>query len=417
MRRIIRFSRLFVAAAVLAGVVIAVGVIGFFVNDGFNLGLDFQAGLVQEVQVAPTAFSVTWDGAGNAILDSDPSNIYLVISGAGVESRTVAFNFSQYGTVGALAAAMMAEAEGLEVQLHTSPGTNAQWLLRFGVQGDALLRDYAPFSVHYLPPGSPVIPVNDVRDALEGLRYGEAVVQIIGAPEDRHFLIRLGDQEEGGMISQDYVVGALESYFGAGGVMVLRADFVSARFAQNLTDQIGLLLALTLLLIFMYCSFRFKVQYATAAIVSIMYDAVIVVGFLVWSRMEFNTITIAAILTILGYSTNDTIVVFDRIRENRRLYPDDAFIDVVDRSLTGTLNRTIITTLSTLLAVAALFIFTTGTMRDFALALMVGMISGVFTTTFIATGIVYFWEVKKNEREKRKRATIATGKLASRGAA
>jgi preprotein translocase subunit SecF len=126
------------------------------------------------------------------------------------------------------------------------------------------------------------------------------------------------------------------------------------------------------------------------------------VAFVVWTRMEFNTTTIAAILTILGYSINNTIVVFDRIRENRRIFPDDAFVDVLNRSLTGTFSRSIITTLTTMLAVISLFLFTTGSMKDFALALLVGMTSGVYTTIFIASGFVYFWDIQASKREKKR---------------
>jgi len=118
--------------------------------------------------------------------------------------------------------------------------------------------------------------------------------------------------------------------------------------------------------------------------------------------MEFNTTTIAAILTILGYSINGTIVIFDRVRENRRIFPDDAFVDVLNRSITGTLSRSIITTFTTMLAAISLFLFTTGSMKDFALALLVGMTSGVYTTTFIATGFVYFWDVQASKREKKR---------------
>jgi preprotein translocase subunit SecF len=117
--------------------------------------------------------------------------------------------------------------------------------------------------------------------------------------------------------------------------------------------------------------------------------------------MEFNTTTIAAILTILGYSINDTIVIFDRIRETRRIYPDDSFIDVVNRSISETLGRTVITTVTTMLAVLSLYIFTTGSMKDFALALLIGMTSGVYSTLFIACSFVCLWQsraarVKKN---------------------
>jgi len=205
----------------------------------------------------------------------------------------------------------------------------------------------------------------------------------------------------------------LENYFGTGEVVVLRSDFVGSRFSKNLTDQAGILLGFTLLLILIYASIRFKPQYAIGAVLGIMHDCLVIISFVVWTRMEFNTTTIAAILTILGYSINNTIVIFDRMRENRRLYPDEVFVTVLNRSLTETLSRTIITTLTTMLAVLSLFIFTTGSMKDFALALLVGLVSGVYTTTFIATGFVYLWDKEKVKREKKKiAAPQAKGALA-----
>jgi len=147
-------------------------------------------------------------------------------------------------------------------------------------------------------------------------------------------------------------------------------------------------------------------------VLGIMHDCLVIISFVVWTRMEFNTTTIAAILTILGYSINNTIVIFDRMRENRRLYPDDVFVTVLNRSLTETLSRTIITTLTTMLAVLSLFIFTTGSMKAFALALLVGLVSGVYTTTFIATGFVYFWDKEKAKRAKKK-AFVPAAKTAT----
>jgi preprotein translocase subunit SecF len=138
------------------------------------------------------------------------------------------------------------------------------------------------------------------------------------------------------------------------------------------------------------------------AVLAILHDGLITVAFVVWTRMEFNTTTIAAILTILGYSINDTIVIFDRIRETRRIYPGDSFVDILNRAISETLGRTIITTLTTMLAVAFLYIFTTGSMREFALCLLVGMTSGVYSTIFIASGFVNFWENQAAKKEKKK---------------
>ncbi|MDR0567640.1 MAG: protein translocase subunit SecF, partial [Spirochaetaceae bacterium] len=285
MKRIIAFSNYFIHAAVVSAVLIAAGLIGYFAKGGFNLGVDFQAGLIQEIRFA----------------------------------------------------------EG------TAPA------------------------------------VEDVRGSLEGL--GTPSVQVIGDPSERRFMIRLRedtDSAEQEDILSKQIRDALDAKFGAGNVTVTQSDYVGSRFSKQLADQAGLLMGLTLLLILCYASVRFKPQFAVGAVIAIAHDALIVVGFVAWSRMEFNTTTIAAILTILGYSINDTIVVFDRIRETIRIYPNDPFVTVLNRAVSDTLGRTVITTATTMLAVLSLFIFTAGSMRDFALALLIGMLSGVYSTIFIA---------------------------------
>ena len=450
MRKIIPFSRMFVPATVFSTILIVGGISAFFVMGGFNLGVDFQAGMVQEVRLAPTAFTLTWDGVGNAALSSGGNGMHVVNSGAGMETRSHSFLFSDYPTVGALVTAMTSQLEGLNANLYVSGETNSQWLMR-GALGDPVLGS-VPHRVHYLDPLADEVPISTIRDIMEESLGQAVVVQNMGQPSDRHFLIRVQTEggrptnasdgaSESGLPSEflfnmmegvesgetvpedegipvatsatgrqnDDITGILESHFGEGQVVVLRSDFVGSRFAGNLTDQIGLLIAATLLLVLFYASIRFRLQYAVGAVLGIIHDGIVVVAFVVVTRMEFNTITIAAILTILGYSTNNTIVVFDRIRENRRLYPEETFINIMNRSLTETLNRTIITTVTTMLAVMSLFIFTSGAMQDFALALMIGMTSGVYTTTFIVTAFMNFWE--KQKVKKAKRATVA---LASR---
>jgi len=399
MKRIIRFSKFFFPAAILSCILAALGITGYVINKGFYLGVDFQAGLIQEVQFAPTALNIKWTGTSNAVLSHDSGSISIVITGSGVESKTFTFLFREYNTIGPLAQAMIQQIEGLEVSLVAREDTNTQWL-KFSTQGNPNLRDETGYVVHYLEPGSSLIDISEVRAAMASL--GQSVsIQNMGQPQSRHFMVRVQNREEG-RVKQEEITKFLEAYFGNGEVVVLRSDYVDSRFSKNLTDQAGLLVFLTLLLILAYSTFRFKLQYAVSLVIGITYDALVIIGFVAWTRMEFTTSTIAAILTIIGYSTNNTIVVFDRVRETRRMYPEDNFLNVLNRSLSETLSRTIITTLSTLLAVMSLFIFTTGSMKDFALALMVGMISGVYTTTFIASGIVNFWENKKQQREKRK---------------
>ncbi|MDR1574606.1 MAG: protein translocase subunit SecF [Treponema sp.] len=401
MKRIIRFSRFFFPAAVVSVVIAVTGIAGYIAKGGFNLGIDFRAGLIQELQFAPTAFSLTWSGMGNAAFSFDRNGLYIVISGAGVEGKTYSFPYTEYRTLGDVERGFSSQVEGLSVNLNARPEVDSRWLV-FSTQGNPNLRS-TPYAVHYLDPQGEPISVASVREALTSL--GQTVsVQNMGQPSDRHFMIRIEDRdnqdEEGVPVEQ--IISVLEGVFGSGEVALLRSDYVGSRFSKDLTDQAGILLALTLLLILIYASIRFKPQYAFSAVIAIIHDALVIVAFIVWTRMEFSTTTIAAILTILGYSINDTIVIFDRIRENRRIRPDDVFIDVLNRSLTETLSRTIITTVTTMLAVVFLFIFSSGSMRDFALALLVGMVSGVFSTIFIASGFLNFWEIQKSKRDKRK---------------
>jgi preprotein translocase subunit SecF len=396
--RIIRFSKFFIPAAILSAALIAAGLVAYFLN-GFNLGVDFQAGLIQEVQLAPRAMGVTYHGRGNASISMTRNGLYIVISGSGVEAATHTFLFADYAAIGDLSAAL-AQIEGLEVETAADSGAATRWLVQ-NAQGNPLL-GADPYIVHYLPEGLPEIPIEDIRSALSPL--GTVSVQVLGAPAERRFMIRLEDSEiDGGRgVPAEAIINSLETVFGEDGVAVTRSDYVGSRFSKQLSDQAGLLMGLTLLLILIYASIRFKPQFAVGAVLAIAHDALVIVAFVAWTRMEFNTTTIAAVLTILGYSINDTIVIFDRIRENRRIYPDEKPVDILDRSLTETLSRTIITTMSTMLAGLSLYIFTTGSTKDFALCLLVGMISGVYSTVFIASGMVHFWDIQAAKRSRKK---------------
>jgi preprotein translocase subunit SecF len=417
MKRIIGFSRGFVPAAVFSVVLVVAGVTGYIVKGGFNLGVDFQAGLIQEIRFAPPAFHLTWSGRGNATVSFDRSRLDVIVSGAGLEARSFPFVLGDYKTLEDLAEAL-GGVEGLTISNVTGPSIDPRWLLH-SAQGDPQLNAEKPYVVHYQDPQGAVINIREVRDALVSLGPNVSV-QSMGPPQDRQFMIRVNFEEdesenieegesENIRVSLGHVIDLLEAHFGPGNIAVIRSDEVAERFSKDLTSQAGILLALTLLLILAYASIRFKPQYATGAVIAIVHDALIMVAFIAWTQMEFNTTTIAAIMTILGYSINDTIVIFDRIRETRRIYPEDSFVDVLNRALTETLSRTIITTATTMLAVLSLYVFTAGSMKDFALTLLVGMISGVYSTVFIASGFVYFWERQKNLRAKKRLVVPAAG--------
>jgi preprotein translocase subunit SecF len=433
-KSIIRFSRFFLPATVLSLLLIGGGIVAYILLGGFNLGIDFKAGLIQEVRIAPSAFNITYSGKGNATFSFTRSGVELVISGPDIDGATYSFNFADYKTLDSLVAGLTEATDGVNIEVEAPGNTETAWFIQ-NAHGNPQINT-EPYIVHYLAPGSSDVEP-EVRESLAPI---EGVsVQVLGAPSDRHFLIRMdeyvvdsindensennegGDAvpadealDVGGDVSgssinsgDDDIVRRLEESFGSGEVVVIRSDFVGSRFSKQLADQAGILMFLTLFLILIYASIRFRPQFAIGAVLAIAHDALIMVAFITWSRMEFNTTTIAAILTILGYSINDTIVVFDRIREVSRLYPDDSFTSLLNRAITETLGRTIITTLTTMLAVMSLYIFTSGSMKDFALALLVGMISGVYSTIFIACGFASFWQkyVKKEKRGKAAKAT------------
>jgi preprotein translocase subunit SecF len=408
MKRIIPFSKGFLPAALISTFLAVVGIIGYSIMGGFNLGVDFQAGLIQEIRFAPPAFTMTWSGRGNAAVSFDRDGLYIAVFGTGLEGAPHSFPFAEYRTLDALIQALN-RIEGLNARILGDGGIDTQSLI-YSAQASPQLGAEEPYVVHYQNQADRVIGIQEVRDSLISL--GESVsVQQVGDPLEQHYLIRVIFEENGETkISSAQLIQLLGASFSRDNLVLIRSDEVAERFSKDLTRQAGVLLALTLGLILVYASIRFKPQYAVGAVAAIIHDALIMVAFIAWTRMEFNTTTIAAILTTLGYSINDTIVIFDRIRETRRIYPDDAFVDVLNRALSETLGRTFITTFTTMLAVLSLYVFTTGSMKDFALALLVGMVSGVYSTVFIASGLVYFWDLQKTRREKKKLAVPAAGK-------
>ena len=391
MKIIIPFSKYFMPAAIVSLILTVFGIFGLFHEDrGINMGIDFQPGLLQEVQFAPAAFVISYEGPGNINVSIGLSQMDIILTGAMIGEISYRFPFTSYATMGDLFRGLR-EIENLTISSDLPPFTYYTRLIQSAEN---------PMLVHYLPPNAQPIGIADVRASLSHL--GNASVQEIGSPADRHFMIRLEDDGLGSIGRGNEVFSALENSFGRGAIVITHSAFVEARFARQLSEQAAFLVSMTLLLILAYCSFRFKLQYALGAVIAIIHNGIITVTYIIWSGMEFNTITIAAILTILGYSINDIIVIYDRMKETRRIFPDDSFVNIVNRAISETLNRTVITTITTMLAVASLFFFTTGSMRDFAAALLVGMATGVYATIFIAMGFVNFWQNKSEKKAKEK---------------
>ena len=225
--------------------------------------------------------------------------------------------------------------------------------------------------------------IEDVRASLSGI--GGVSVKKLGSAADS-YQIRAGVAEsEGGKITQ-----ALVNKYGEGNVDVLKTDFIGSSMSSSLARQSIFLLLGTMLLIWLYATIRFHWDFAFGAIVALLHDICIMFTFITWSQIEFSTTTLAAVLTIVGYSINATVVILDRVRYNLPLMEVKTFKDLLDQSLSDTLARSIITTVTTLFAVMALYLFTTGSIKDFALAMAVGLLSGCYSSIFISSGFISF---------------------------
>lgn len=230
----------------------------------------------------------------------------------------------------------------------------------------------------------------DVFNALQSIPV-EKSVQRYGAADRNEWLIRLPqiiEQEEGANLEQGAraVVAALESS-ALGTFRVQQTDIVGPVVGRELQRK-GIYATLTALIgIMIYIALRFRFSFAVGAIVATMHDLLITIVFLTWFGYDLSLNIIAALLTITGYSVNDTIVVFDRVRENLRSQRRDNLEEVVNRSVNDTLSRTIITAGTTFLAVFGLYLFGGEVLEGFAFTMLVGIVAGTYSTIFIASAI------------------------------
>jgi len=397
MKHLIRFHNAFLPAVVFSAVLIGFSLLGLL-TKGFNLGVDFQAGINQYIMLAYPAADVSYTGPGTPVLTIGESSATIVFSGATVEGRTITYDLRTVGTINDLATVM--RGEGINLTIRDGAGLSADLLVPT-YQGDFVLSG-TPILIHRVPKDASESfgSIERIRSAVSPI--GSVSVQNVGGKDSMQYIVRVRDDGTDKSFSEKIpglIGAAVQKEFGTGTYVAMSTDYVGARFSQDLADSSWKVTLFTILVIMAYATWRFKFQYAVGAILAILHDAVIMVGFIVWTGMEFNTSSIAAILTILGYSINDTIVIFDRIREDKRLAPTDKYTTVLDRSITETLGRTVITSLTTLLAVFALYIFTSGSIKDFALALIVGIVSGTYSTIFIATAFVRFWDHMKGRKK------------------
>ncbi len=234
----------------------------------------------------------------------------------------------------------------------------------------------------------------EIRSALRDVDLGSVTVQQFG-DDPTEFLIRAQETSaELERLSQRILVD-LEAAYGAGTVEIRRVEMVGPQVGAELRMKGILALAYALVGTLIYISWRFEFRFAIGAILALAHDVILTLGVFSLLNLEIDLPIIAAFLAIIGYSLNDTIIIFDRIRENMGKHGREGFASVVNLSINETLSRTIVTSGTTLMVLLSLFIFGGGVIHNFAIALIIGVIAGTFSTIFIATAFVVHYEKRK----------------------
>jgi preprotein translocase subunit SecF len=205
------------------------------------------------------------------------------------------------------------------------------------------------------------------------------------------------------MSKGDQLIDRLRDKLGASAVpdgAALRVEWVGPKAGKQLRDSARNAVAIAIVFIMLYLAFRFDLRFAPGVIVACIHDAMVVIGFFIVFRKEITLSTIAAVLTVIGYSMNDTVVVYDRIRENLGKHRGKSFAHIINLSVSETLSRTILTSGAMLLSILAFFIYGTGVIKDFMLALVVGTIAGTYSSIYVAAPLTEWIDTRMTRKKK-----------------
>jgi preprotein translocase subunit SecF len=267
-------------------------------------------------------------------------------------------------------------------------------IISLAVQGLNLGIDFTGGSLLHIKVASEIVDNSQVRTAVES--FGLEKTPLVQSSEAQEFMIRT---EELSQERIDELVVSLEEKLGP--ITVLRGENVGAVFGKELAQKAFLALVIASLLMLLYITVRFEFKFGAAAVIALLHDALVVTGIFSIFQIEVDGAFVAAILTILGYSINDTIVIFDRIRENRQNYPRWELVHLVNRSLTQTLARSINTVLTVIFCLVALLLFGGTTIKIFTLALLIGVTIGAYSSICVASPIwIEFMKMGKNGKRK-----------------
>ncbi len=380
MKKNINFNKGFLPATIFSCVIIVFGIIGFC-TKGINLGLDFRPGLIEEVRIADPVADITYTGSAKVSLDLSAGQMDIIISGTGADNETRSFNFAVLKTVSELAAEVN-KIDNVKMNVKNGSYDSTKLFLN-----SAVTNQLTTTPIYIYPAGTSEVTTDDIRNAL-----GEAGGNIkqLGTGADASYQIRMGVSEGDAQNEiQTAINEKLFNKFGKEKVAIVKTDFIGAGMSKSTTMKSIVMFLAVVVLIWLYATIRFHWDFALGSVIALLHDSLIMFTFIAWTQMEFSSTVLAAVLTIVGYSINATVVILDRVRYNLKMMPEAKnFNEILNKSLSDTFARSILTTVTTLFAVVSLFVFTSGSIKDFSLAMIVGLISGMYSSIFISSAFI-----------------------------
>lgn len=246
------------------------------------------------------------------------------------------------------------------------------------------------------------VPIDGIRASLAPVQLAEVTIQQFGAREEHEYLIRTAESTEDLKGLSGRIEDSLSAAFGKDGFEVRRVEVVGPKVGRDLTQKGIMAVVFSWIAMLAYIAWRFEFRFAVGGILALVHDTIITIGVFSLLNLEFSLVIVAALLTIIGYSINDTIVIYDRVRENMRKNIRQELGQVINASINQTLSRTILTVLTVVLVLASILLFGGAVIFDFAFAILVGVIVGTYSSIFIASPVVLAWEKASPARRKRK---------------
>ncbi|MDB2415234.1 protein translocase subunit SecF [Rickettsiales bacterium] len=247
--------------------------------------------------------------------------------------------------------------------------------------------------------------LGDLRKSLKAKNIGDISIQTFG--QDNNILVRIGSQEgtEKERLASINTVKSVLAERLDGSIEYRKVDYVGPKVGDELIKSGSLSMILAVIAILIYIWLRFEWHYGVGAVVALIHDAILTLGFFSFTQIEFNLSSIAAILTIIGYSINDSVVIFDRIRENVRKYKKMPIDELLNRSINDNLARTLLTSLTTLMALVALVIMGGDVVRSFSLSALFGVVVGTYSSIYIAAPILDYMQLRQVTAEDSQKAS------------